>query len=160
MTWMVYACLTVGLASALVAGVFQSFSDFVMRGLVTARASAGIEAMQRINVTVYRSAFLVMFIALAPITLVFAVYALFSLSGATRILLLIGSAAYLAFVFLVTVLGNVPMNQKLADMDATLSETAEYWRAYGRVWTRWNHLRTAGSALTAACYILAAQFMA
>ena len=43
--WIVYACLFLGLSSALVGGVFQAFSDFVMRGLMLAQPAGGIDSM-------------------------------------------------------------------------------------------------------------------
>ncbi len=153
--WIVYACLVVGLSSALVAGVFQAFSDFVMKGLLAAKPTAGVESMQMINRTVMRSTFLAMFLILAPITIGLAAYAYFKLSGAAQGWMIPGAMIYVGGVFLVTVLGNVPMNNRLAEMDHTRSEAADYWRTYGTVWTNLNHVRTFGSAVAAACFLLA-----
>lgn len=55
--WFIYACFVIGLTSALVAGVFLAFSDFVMRGLIKATPTSGIESMQAINRPVLRSVF-------------------------------------------------------------------------------------------------------
>lgn len=55
MSWVVYTCLGLGLGAALVGGVFQSFSDFVMRGLMLAEPAGGMESMQQLNRTVFRS---------------------------------------------------------------------------------------------------------
>ena len=43
----VYACLAIGLTTALVGGVFQAFSDFVIAGLVRAAPAGGIDSMQQ-----------------------------------------------------------------------------------------------------------------
>jgi uncharacterized membrane protein len=153
--WIVYACLAVGLSSALVAGVFQSFSDFVMRALIMADPAGGIEAMQMINRTVFRSVFLVMLLGLAPITLGFAAYAYFSLSGPVKLWIMSGAAIYIIGVFFVTMFGNVPMNNRLDAMNYETAEAINYWRTYGIVWTGWNHIRTFGSAATAVCFLLA-----
>ena len=152
----VYLCLGAGLASALVSGVFLSFSDFVMRGLIAAEPTGGIEVMQQINRTVFRSIFLATFIALVPLTLGLAIYAGFKLSGPDRILIVVGAGIYIVFAFFVTIVGNVPMNEKLEAMSAVGAEAQTYWVTYGRVWTWWNHLRTLGSAATALCLLLAA----
>ncbi len=154
--WIIYACLFVGLSSALVAGVFQSFSDFVMKALIAAEPAGGIEAMQMINRTVFRSVFLVLFLALVPITIGCAAFAHIGLTGPARVWILSGAAIYLIGVFLVTMFGNVPMNNRLAVMDHARSETVTYWRTYGDVWTNWNHVRTLGSVATAVCFLLAA----
>ena len=154
--WLVYMCLFLGLLSALIAGVFQAFSDFVMRGLIRTEPAGGIEAMQHINRTVFQSVFLTTFLALVPITLVFAVYAWFNLSGSGQIFILAAAAIYLITVFLVTVVGNVPMNERLSAMAYKSSEAKAYWSTYGRVWTQLNHIRTFGSVATAIFFLIAA----
>ncbi len=151
----VYACLAAGLVCGLVAGVFLSFSDFVMRSLVAARPEGGIESMQMINRKVYRSLFLVMLLGMAPVSVGFAVYAYLFLAGPASTLITAGATIYLAGVFLVTVLANVPMNKRLDDMDPYAQQTADYWTTYGIVWTRWNHVRTLGSLATALCFLFA-----
>ena len=158
--WIVYACLVLGFASALVAGTFKAFSDFIMRGLVLAEAPGGIESMQQINKTVLRSAFLTEFLALVPATAALAAYAWLNLSGPGQTLIIGAAATYLLTVFGVTMLGNVPMNQRLAAMPSTSVEAEGYWVTYGRVWTRWNHVRTVGSGGTAVCLLLAAVALA
>ena len=154
--WPFYCCLCLGFASALVAGVFQSFSDFVMAGLVRARAAGGIESMQHINRTVFRSVFLTSFLLLVPLTVAFALYAAVEMQRLARVLVIVASVMYITAVFLVTILGNVPMNKYLDKLDYTSSEAVDYWRIYSRKWTRWNHVRTIGSASTAALFLLAA----
>jgi len=154
--WMVYASGAAALSSALVAGVFQAFSDFVMKGLIAAEPAGGIQSMQKINQTVYRSVFLMLLLGLAPVTLGLAACAYYYLSGISQTLIVSGAAFYVLGVFLVTLLGNVPMNKHLDGMSHTGLETVRYWRTYGRVWTKLNHLRTFGSVATAICFFLAA----
>jgi uncharacterized membrane protein len=160
MEWTTYACLAIGLCSALVAGVFQSFSDFVMRSLLAAKPTAGIEAMQQINRKVYRSVFLPTLIGLVPITAVSAIYAYVALPSVAAGWIMAGAAIYIVGVFLVTMLGNVPMNNKLDQMSPTAPDTETYWSIYGRKWTKWNHVRTIGSAITSVCFLLAGLAMA
>lgn len=155
-SWVVYACLGLGLASALVGGVFQSFSDFVMRGLLLADPAGGMESMQQLNRTVYRSAFLATFMALVPATISFAAYAFFRLSGPGRGFVIAAAVIYVLLVFVVTAAGNVPMNEHLDGLASTSAEGQSYWITYGRVWTWWNHARTLGSVFTAVCFLLAA----
>lgn len=153
--WIVYAYLAAGLASALVAGVFLTFSDFVMKALIAAEPAGGIEVMQRLNRTVFRSVFLALFIALAPVSIGLAIYAIVALAGPAAAWSVAAAVIYVPGVFLVTAFGNVPMNQRLDGMDHRSAEAADYWRAYGRVWTRWNHVRAVGSVATAACFLMA-----
>lgn len=153
--WIVYACLAVGIMSGLVAGVFQSFSDFVMRSLVAVHPAGGIASMQMINKKVFRSWFLVMMLGIAPVSLAFAGYAYFNLSTQVSRPIIAGAAIYVIFVFLVTMFANVPMNNRLDRLDPTAKESANYWRTYGVLWTRWNHVRTLGSLASALCFLLA-----
>ncbi|MEM1403835.1 MAG: anthrone oxygenase family protein [Pseudomonadota bacterium] len=145
------ACLcALALVSALVGGVFQSFSDFVMRGLGGAEGDAGMLAMQQINVTVMRSLFLTSFFLLVP-GLAAAVWAASNQSSALFHWVLGAAIVYFVGVVLVTVLGNVPMNNRLDQLisEGEREDTAEYWQLYLVRWTRWNHLRTLASAATA-----------
>lgn len=160
MSWVVYTCLGLGLASALVGGVFQSFSDFVMKGLIAAEPAGGMESMQQLNRTVFRSAFLATFMALVPATIAFALYAWARLNGAAQGLIIAAAVVYVFFVFVVTAAGNVPMNEQLDGLAPTSVEGHAYWASYGRVWTWWNHLRTVGSVLTAGCLLLASVHLA
>ena len=153
-TLLVYVCLAFGLAAALVGGVFQSFSDFVMRGLNQAGPEASAAGMIGLNRTVYRSAFLVMLLALAPAGIGFAVYGFFYVGGTAKVLLIAASVIYVVSVFLVTVAGNVPRNEKLDRLEG--QGAADYWPTYFREWTQLNHARTFGSIGAAICYLLAA----
>ena len=154
--WTAYACLMLGLSAALVAGVFQTFSDFVMGGLMRAKPASGLDAMQQLNRTVFRSVFLATFLALVPATIGFAFYAWFTLDGLAARLILAAALVYIPLVFLVTIFGNVPMNERLDKMDSESEAAAAYWLIYGRAWTGWNTLRMIGSIVTAGCYLLAA----
>ena len=149
-------CLFLGLWTALEGGVFKAFSEFVMKALLEAEPAGGIQSMQRINVTVLRTEFVFAILALAPVTLAFAVYAMLSLEGPVRIAIVVAALVYVLCVFLMTLFGNVPMNEKLAEMDYQSAEAAEYWQEYGLKWTRLNHFRTWGCVIVAGLYLNAA----
>ena len=63
--WMLLASEFSVIAFALVAGVFLTFSDFVMRSLAATQPAGGIEAMQQINRKVFRTLFMVLLIGMA-----------------------------------------------------------------------------------------------
>lgn len=154
--WTVFACLSIGLSAALVAGVFLAFSDFIMRALKSSNPIGAIESMQEINVAVLRSVFLTMFFALVPAMIGLSIYLISRLESAATSLVLVGTGIYILTVILVTIVGNVPMNEKLAKMPPNSPDTISYWRRYGTGWTRLNHVRTIGSFATALCFLLAA----
>lgn len=155
-TWLFFGCLGLGFGSAVVGGVFLGFSDFIMKGLGRAQGDAGADSMQQINRTVFRSIFLTAFLSLVPLTAGFALYAWFHTAGPPRLYALAATVTYLLAVFVTTVAGNVPMNQRLDALALDRPATQDYWRLYTRVWTRWNHVRTIGSLATAALFLLAA----
>ncbi len=154
--WPLYACLVLALWSAVVGGVFSAFSEFIMRGLLRAAPAGGIESMQHINRTVLRTQFVAGILIIAPISVAVAVYALMALDGLAATLLVAAACVYVPSVFLMTIIGNVPMNNRLASLDHRSGEAEAYWREYGRKWTRLNHVRTLGSVATASLYFIAA----
>jgi uncharacterized membrane protein len=143
--------------AALVAGVFQAFSDFVMKALGDLDGEAGMLAMQRINVTVLRSLFLVSLFLLLP-GLLGAGWLTASRGEGPGGWVLGAALLYLLGVVGVTMLRNVPMNEQLdrVVVDGDAREKARYWRHYLRHWTRWNHVRSGASAATAALLLVAA----
>ena len=153
--WTLYLCLFLALWSAVIGGVFSAFSEFIMSGLLRTAPAGGIESMQYINRTVIKTQFVAGILAIAPLSVLFAVYSLWAFEGAARVTLIIAPIVYLPSVFLMTMFGNVPMNKKLERLDHTSPEAEAYWSEYGRVWTRLNHVRSLGSILTAGLYLIA-----
>jgi uncharacterized membrane protein len=146
-----------GLLMALVAGVFLSFSDFVMRGLVQAPAGQGAAGMVGLNRTVYRSAFMVLLMGFVPGSLALAALAVWRLEGAAQLAVLSGAGAYLLGVMAVTGLGNVPMNNRLDALSRRPGAALDYWPVYAARWTRLNHLRWTAATFAAAAWLVAAQ---
>ena len=141
---------------ALVAGVFLSFSDFVMRGLAAAPGTAGAAGMVGLNRTVYRSVFMVLLIGFVPASVALGAVALWQMQGAAQALTLTGALAYITGVMAVTGRGNVPMNQRLDALADRPAEVSAYWPRYLRGWTKLNHLRVAASATAALAWGIAA----
>lgn len=152
---MLILCGVSVIASGLVAGVFLTFSDFVMKSLAAAEPAAGIEAMQIINRKVFRTVFMVLLMGMSILSLVMAGYALVSASGAAANWAIAGGGLYIVGVFVVTLVGNVPMNTRLDGMDHKSAEAASYWQTYVPVWSRWNSARTAAAAGSAVCFFVA-----
>jgi uncharacterized membrane protein len=154
--WSLYFCLFLALWSALVGGVFKAFSEFIMAGLLRAEPAAGIESMQWINRTVLRTEFVAALLSIAVFSVAFAIYALFVFTGPGRLSIVVAALIYIPSVFLMTILGNVPMNNRLEKLDHRSDKAAVYWVIYGKQWTRLNHIRTLGSIVTAGLYLISA----
>ena len=140
------------LGSGLVAGIFFAFSTFVMRALGQLPQAQGIAAMQAINVTVLNPWFLGAFLGTGAVCLPVAILAVGSAAGTQRACLLAACALYLFGTILVTMLGNVPLNNQLAALGRDSTEAQALWSHYLSRWTFWNHVRTAASLVAAGLF--------
>jgi uncharacterized membrane protein len=146
----------VALGSGLMAGIFFAFSTMVMPALSRISAAQAIVAMQSINVVVINPWFLGVFCGTAAISLVLMFLALLGWTD-RAIYLLIGGGFYLLGSIAVTGIFNVPLNDALATVKPDGEAGTQTWVHYAASWTAWNHVRTAGSLLSAAFFILAAR---
>jgi uncharacterized membrane protein len=142
------------LGSGLIAGFFLAFSACVMAALGRIPPASGISAMQSVNVVVLNPVFLGTFFGTTVLSCACRRSA-HELDRAWRLYLLAGSLLYLAGSILVTMICNVPLNNRLAAAEPDSAEGKAVWTHYLRVWTAWNQLRTAASLAAMACFILA-----
>lgn len=153
--WPLFVCFFLALWSAMIGGVFSAFSEFVMAGLLRSAPPGGIESMQHINRTVLKTQFVFGIFAIAVGSIAFAIYGNGAFEGAARSAVIVAPVVYVPTVFLMTLFGNVPMNNRLERLDHTSVEAEAYWATYGRVWTRLNHVRWLGCMVTACIYLAA-----
>jgi uncharacterized membrane protein len=128
--------------SALMAGLFFIFSNTIMTALGKLPPPAGIAGMQSINVTILNPIFFLVFFGTSMLSAGLLAAALLNLSQGWAWPALAGSLCYLVGSLLVTMICNVPLNNRLAAASAGTTEAAQFWAEYLRVWTAWNHLRT------------------
>src|SRR4029079_9599769 len=112
------------LGAGLVAGIFFAFSAFIMTALARLPAQGGIAAMQSINVAVLNPVFFAAFFGTAALSLVLAIAALLWWSEPGALYLLAGSLLYLVGTILVTIVFNVPLNNRLASVAPSSAEGA------------------------------------
>lgn len=141
------------LGAALMAGTFYAFSTFVMAALGRIPAAQGMAAMQSINVAVINRWFLSVFVGTAVLSVALVALALFD-GQPGSLWMLSGGLAYALGTFLVTVVGNVPLNNELARAPATEPEGHAVWGRYLYRWTKWNHVRTAFAGLATVLFAL------
>lgn len=139
------------LSHGLVAGTFFAFSTYVMSALDGTDASTAAKAMQSINLTIVRSPFIVLFMLSALLAVGLPIYAAASGQRGSVLPLAVSGALYIFGVFTVTTAFNVPLNDKLAAIQA--QEFGTYWKAYLAAWMPWNHVRTACSIASTAVLI-------
>lgn len=148
------------LISAIIAGVFLTFSDFAMRAFTVSSDPSGAEVMQVLNRVIYRSIFMVILLCMIPVSAGLGVLAMIRLEGAAASSVLLGTGLYWVGMFMVTVLGNVPMNNRLDALSLNGGEAVTYWQTYRVNWTRLNHIRSLATITTAMCYGAAALYFA
>lgn len=141
------------IGSALVAGVFFAFSSFVMGALARLPAAQGVAAMQSINVVVLNRSFLGLFVGTAVVSLLVAGLAALRWGSPSAPWYVAGALAYLAGTFVVTGVGNVPLNDRLAVVPADEGEAVSLWEHYLERWTRLNTLRTVAAAAAALMWL-------
>jgi uncharacterized membrane protein len=143
------------IASALVAGVFFAFSNFVMQALGRIPPEQGVAAMQSINITVINPLFMLAFMGTGVLCLALIVGAFFRWEETGSKLILAASMIYLLGVIGVTMVFNVPLNDALAAVQPGTPDAAALWTRYLSEWTFWNTVRTIAPLISAALFILA-----
>ena len=139
-------------ASAILAGVFFAFSSFIMTALGNIEPSAGIKAMQRINIDVFCWPFFALFFGTPFLSFYIGAYALLNLPLSESTLFFIAGLIQIIGSLLVTLFGNVPLNNSLAKLDPNAVDSHTAWKKYLVTWTRWNHLRALACLTTSIIY--------
>ncbi len=154
--WFFILCQSAIIACGLVAGVFLTFSDFVMRSLDKVDAAAGVEVMQTINREVFKWVFMALLLGMSALSPLLIVYAYINLTGPAAALIMAGGSVYLLGVLGVTRAFNIPMNNRLAAMEHDSAAASAYWKkTYVPSWTFWNTVRVVASTASAICFLLA-----
>ena len=137
MTFLTIAAVT---GAGVVTGLLFSFSNFVMQALAKLPNEQGMFAMQQINEKIINPIFVAIFLGTPLFCLIIGVNAFIEIQSPGSLFLLVGSVLYLLGPFGITVLFNVPLNNRLAE--ATIENAEEEWPPYQVRWQRWNHIRT------------------
>lgn len=136
--------------SALMAGVFFTFSAFVMQALAKLPAGEGIRAMRTINQVILNPWFLSSFLGTALLSACIGLFSILGNQARGSIWFLLAAALYFFGTFLITGIKNVPMNNQLESIDDRNAK--DYWRHYLKKWTAFNHIRTVTSLVAVLFY--------
>jgi uncharacterized membrane protein len=147
--------LVAALGCGLNAGVFFSFSSFVMKALARLQPAQGLGAMQSINITAVTPPFMTALFGTAVACLAIGVWALLDWHDSFGPYLLAGSGTYLVGTIGLTVAYHVPRNDVLATLDPNVPDAARRWNRYLAEWTAWNHLRAVAALAAAAALTVA-----
>ena len=133
-----FAAISVGL----MAGIYFTFSVFVMQALDAVGQPFGMAAMQSINRVIVKSLFLPLFFASSLACLLLAIFGVMHRGTPGAWQMAGGGALYLIGMLVVTAAANVPLNNALEATDATGPDAEVMWRRYMQSWLPWNHVRT------------------
>lgn len=149
MTDSVWTALLViaAVGTGLVGGLFFIFSNTIMRAFDRLPAAGAVAAMASINRVILNPVFFLAFFGTALLCLALLV------GQRDSLLVVAGAALYLVGSIGVTMVCNVPLNEKLAAISPSATDMEAQWRAYRGPWTRWNHVRTVACLLAAAAFV-------
>ena len=137
---MTYFAIAAVVGAGVVTGLLFAFSNFVMQALAKLPNDQGMLAMQQINEKIINPIFVMFFLGTPVLCAIIGINAILALESPGSLSLLIGSVLYLAGPFGITMLFNVPLNNRLAEV--AMEDADDNWPDYQIRWQRWNHLRT------------------
>lgn len=142
--------VAVAVLSGMAGGIFFTFSNFVMPALGRLTKAHGVAAMQAINIMVINPAALGVMLGTGLVALAGAVLAAADAEGVSRWLPVVTAVVYLIGCVGVTIFGNVPLNDQLAEVEPETPEAEELWDHYLARWTLWNTARALSCAFASA----------
>lgn len=148
--------IAAAVGAGLTGGLFFVFSNTIMQAFDKLPAGSAIASMQRINEVILNPLFFLAFFGTAVICVALLIVYIPRLGEPRAVLACSGALVYLLGSIVVTMVFNVPLNNKLAAVAASASDLAAQWLAYRVPWTIWNHVRTIACLFAAAAFALGA----
>jgi uncharacterized membrane protein len=142
--------------TALMAGLFYSWSCSVMLGFARLKDREFVAAMQATNRAIQNPVFFAAFLG-APIFLPLSAFLSYGQTPRFA-LLLVATLIYLTGTFCITIFGNVPLNNTLESFNlesASDEETARQRANFERRWNNLNTIRTVSSTIAVILVIIA-----
>jgi uncharacterized membrane protein len=139
------------LSTGLMAGIFFTWTNAVKPGIGTLDDMTYMKAFQAMNRLILNPLFYIVFI-LPVLTISISTYMSF---GSTKLyvfeLFLLSTLLYVLGVFLITILGNIPLNELLENTDLekiSLTELSDLrWKIENK-WNNFNLIRTVSSFIS------------
>lgn len=153
--WLEPTTFAAALGAGLLAGVFFTFSSFVMPALARLPPAQGVLAMQAINTAALRPALLGVLFGTGLACLVAGVATLFTWGAPGSAPRLAGAIVYVVGAIVVTGAFNVPRNEALGALAPDSTALVATWSRYLVEWTSWNHVRAAMSLTATALFVFA-----
>jgi uncharacterized membrane protein len=141
------------LGCGVIGGVYFAFSAFIMTSLSRVDHSKGIAVMTAINSDILKSVFMPLFIGTTFASVALTTMATFRWGEPGSVAICWGGTVYVIGMFLVTIVGNVPLNTALAVVSPSGVEAKLIWESYLKNWVFWNSLRMIASLAATALFI-------
>jgi uncharacterized membrane protein len=156
-TWQRNLTIVAAVGSGVMAGLYFTFSTFIMPGLRRLPADRGIAAMQMFNRSAPAPFVLVGVLLTGGACGVTAIAALADLGDAWANWRLAGAVLYAA-TLLITFGYHIPRNNTLDRLDAGTPAPAQFWQSFVPAWSAGNHLRFALAAAASAALVCSLAF--
>lgn len=147
--------LITALTAGVTALVYLNFGARVMPRLSRQATVEGIAAMQHFNRTALRPPFMLCFFGAAVGSVALLVLAGLGTGDRSGLFPVLAGVAYL-ISFGLTVVVNVPLNERLAALAVDDPAAAAVWQDYQRRWTSANTVRASASAIATVAAVLVA----
>lgn len=134
------------LGCGLNAGIFYAFSSFVMKAMGNLPSAQGADAMRRINIDVINPWFMIVFMGTPLLCVVLLVMSAINPGDVGAPWRIAAALLHLLGCFGVTMVFNVPLNNRLANTEPGTPEAEALWAHYLKAWTAWNTVRTIAPA--------------
>ena len=138
--------------TGLMAGIYFSFSVFIMKSFSMLPGVVAATAMNKINDVIVNTAFLPVFVSSTLWFFGLIIWSIADWQGLKSQLVIAAAVIYIVGMFSVTAFGNVPLNNALRSSANDEMSLVTNWRKYLKLWTRLNHIRTL--SCIAACTLL------
>ncbi|MGY6647957.1 anthrone oxygenase family protein [Wenyingzhuangia sp. IMCC45574] len=142
--------------TGLSAGLFYAWEVSVIPGTKRINDVAYIQVMQSINRAIINPAFMMVFLG----TFFVQLFCLYQYRGTSLfVVILIATLVYFLGTILVTILGNVPLNNALDLLsleNISIAELTEYRTEYQSKWNLYHKLRTVFSVLSFVVFLITA----
>lgn len=146
------------LFSGLIAGLFYAWSISVTPGIGRINDESYLRAFQSMNRAIINPLFLIAFMGLV-VLLIFLSYLYYSNPLTTQFwFILFAAALYIGGVMLITIAGNIPLNNSLEALTIETMSTEQmvaFRAAFENKWNRLNTIRTVSSSASFLLLIIA-----
>lgn len=156
MTFKTLVLLLSTVSTALIGGLFYAYSCSVLPGLTRLSDLSFLQAMQAINRAILNPVFFISFMG-TLILLPLSTWCFYDKQQLLVFYLLLGATVlYIAGVFLVTMIGNVPLNNLLDAADLNKLDAKELAVLRSKFEPSWNQFHSIRTAISCICIAIVA----